>query len=291
MMRFLRYNKLKVYIILVIIMALFNFYYRPISINPLITKEYKKSSSYVNNLYYSDEMFKKSMLSKSDYYIYEQMVNDLKNGKYKSKIECRIPGCSFEVGLARDTIMLDHPELLSFQSTAYRDYNTYIVVEHRRLDPVRSYLGTKRILREVDIVKKETKSMSDKEKILFVYNYVASHNYDRLFRYSSSNQSAYSFFTKGSSVCAGFAKASQIIFQNIGIKSYLVTGYEHMWNYVEYEGKYYVFDATVGASYRDKTNSHYYDGLGRTTVNKTIGEYSSLYPKIETVTLKELFGV
>ena len=29
---------------------------------------------------------------------------------------------------------------------------------------------------------------------------------------------------------------------------------KHMWNYVEYEGKYYIFDATMGASYRNKEN-------------------------------------
>ena len=62
--------------------------------------------------------------------------------------------------------------------------------------------------------------MSKKDKITYVYNYVASHNYDRTFTYSSSNQSAYSFFSGGKSVCAGFAKASQIIFQNIGMDLY-----------------------------------------------------------------------
>ena len=140
-------------------------------------------------------------------------------------------------------------------------------------------------------IKKETKNMNDKEKIIYVYNYVASHNYDKLFTYSSFNQSAYSFFTGGESVCAGFAKASQIIFQNIGIKSYLVLSTNHMWNYVEYEGKYYIFDATVGTSFRDKTNSMYYDGLGRTTTGVFEGLYYDFYPKVESTKLKDIFGL
>jgi transglutaminase/protease-like cytokinesis protein 3 len=140
-------------------------------------------------------------------------------------------------------------------------------------------------------IRKDTKDMNDKEKILYVYNYVASHNYDKAFTSLGSNQSAYSFFTKGTSVCAGFAKASQIIFQNIGINSYLVINDSHLWNYVEYEGKWYVFDATVGSSYTDKTNPVYYDGLGRTTVDQVYGFYKELYPKIEETTLKELFNV
>ena len=141
-------------------------------------------------------------------------------------------------------------------------------------------------------IRRDTKEMDDKEKILYVYDYVESHNYDRFFTSLGANQSAYSFFTKKSSVCAGFAKASQIIFQNIGIKSYLALSTDHMWNYVEYKGKYYIFDATVGTSYYEKKTSRYYEGLGRTTTGVTKGMYSELYPEIEEeTTLKEIFGV
>jgi transglutaminase/protease-like cytokinesis protein 3 len=133
--------------------------------------------------------------------------------------------------------------------------------------------------------------MNEQEKIIYVYEYVAGHDYDKLFTYSDSNQSAYSFFTKGTSVCAGFAKASQIIFQNIGINSYLVMNDDHMWNYVEYQGEYYVFDATVGASYVNKKHKNFYEGLGRTTVGENTGMFSNLYPKINDKPLKEIFGL
>lgn len=287
----IRHNEFKIYLLMVLIMTLINFYYRPIKKNELITDTYKKSSSYVNNLYHSEEIFKKGIVAKRDYYIYEQIINDLKNGKYTSTIACKINGCAWDVYYANEAILLDHPELIALQTASYSATSEKVVLKYSRLDPIRTYLGTKRIAREIDIVKKETKNMNDKEKIIFVYNYVASHNYDRLFRFANSNQSAYSFFTKGTSVCAGFAKSSQILFQNIGINSYLVMGHEHMWNYVEYNGKYYVFDATVGASYRNKQRKEYYDGLGKTTVNKTEGLYKNLYPKIESTTLRELFGV
>ncbi len=68
---------------------------------------------------------------------------------------------------------------------------------------------------------------------------------------------------KKNAVCAGFAKASQVIFQNIGINSYAVTGTTtggHMWNIVEIDGKYYYYDSTVAAC-RKKTSKGYYDGL------------------------------
>ena len=286
-------KRILLYFVIVILMTLFNFYYRPVSGNPNVTEKYKDSVSYVNNLYYSDEMFKERLLSEDNYYIYEQILSDVRRGKLISNIECKQKGCGNAFGEVWEALMLDHPEQLAFKSALARyinDYNT-VELQYQRVLPLSTYFGTRRIEREMDIIKRETKNMSEEEKILYVYNYVASHNYDRIFKFSSSNQSIYSFFTKGSSVCAGFAKVSQIIFQNIGIKSYLVHGYNHMWNYVEYKGKYYVFDATVGASYRDKTSKYYYEGLGRTTVNKTIGEHSEMYPPIEKTTLRSIFGV
>ena len=68
---------------------------------------------------------------------------------------------------------------------------------------------------------------------------------------------------KGNAVCAGFAKASQVIFQNIGIESYTIIGNtssRHMWNIVKVNGKYYYYDSTVAAC-RKKTSKGYYDGL------------------------------
>ena len=65
-----------------------------------------------------------------------------------------------------------------------------------------------------------------------------------------------------------------------------------MWNYVEYEGKYYIFDATYGASFRDKSSDYYYAGLGNTTSEETMGVFSEYYPEIEFNTkLRDIFDV
>lgn len=279
-----------IYFALVVFFTLFNFYFRPIKGNPLVTSEYRKRKEYINDLYKSDEMFKKSTLKESSYYIYDEMVNASLHNKTKVKIKCT-ENCQSDFMNSYYAIYLDHPELISFVGIGYYNIsNGYIEYEnYGNLSEIRTFFGTRRIDRELDIIRSETKNMSDKEKIIYVYDYVASHNYDRLFTFTKSNQSAYSFFTGGKSVCAGFAKASQLIFQYIGINSYLVMSRDHMWNYVEYEGKYYVYDATMGASLSDKSNSHFYDGLGETTIRSTVGMFSNLYPKIETKKLKDIF--
>ena len=286
-------KRIILYVFLVVVFGLYNFYFRPVEGNKLVTKEYKNSDAYINNLYMSDEYFKENILDEDSYYIYEEMIKSSLNDTSKVRIKCS-SDCANKIVNSYYALYLDHPELISFVGiNSFHIADGYVTYQnYGNLSKLKYFFGVRRIEREIDIIKKETKDMTDKEKIIYTYDYVASHNYDRLFTFTKSNQSAYSFFTGGKSVCAGFAKASQLIFQNIGIKSYLVLSSEHMWNYVEYEGKYYVYDATMGASLRDKSNVHFYDGLGKTTINNNYGLFSGLYPQIETeITLQELFNL
>lgn len=283
-------KRIILYFVLVFLMFAFNFYLRPIKGNKLITSKYQDSAAYVNDLYMSDEYFKKKVLPESDYFIYNKIIEGSLENLSDVEIKCNSE-CDKSFYDAYYAVYLDHPELISFFGiSSYRvNNNTISYHNYQNLSKLKSTLGAMRIAREMENIRRDTKKMNDKEKILYVYDYVASHNYDRLFTSLGSNQSAYSFFTKKSSVCAGFAKASQIIFQNIGINSYLVLSTDHMWNYVEYKGKWYVFDATVGTSYYEKKSDRYYEGLGRTTTGDVTGMFDEYYPKIEETTLKELF--
>ena len=285
-----------IYFAIVIFAALFNFYFRPIKGNSLVTDDYRKSDAYVNDLYKSDEYFKKHIVDKEYEDLYRGIIKTTLSNAAVTKVPCggTQEKCYENFTKTIYSLYLDHPELISYVGVngAKYDPKGYVTIEnYEGLSSLQTKMGTRRIEREMENIRNDTKNMSDKEKILYVYDYVASHNYDRVFTSIGSNQSAYSFFTRGKSVCAGFAKASQIIFQNIGINSYLVINDTHLWNFVEYKNKWYVFDATVGASYVDKKSPYYYEGLGRTTVDKTYGFYEELYPKVETKKLKELFNV
>lgn len=288
----MKIKRIVLYFILVFIMFAVNFYFRPIKGNKLITANYQDSAAYVNDLYMSDEYFKKKVLSEEEYFIYNKIIEGSMENKTTVEIKCT-NDCEKSFYKAYYTIYLDHPELISFFGINSFTYSNNMISYHnyQNLSKLKSYFGAMRIAREMENIRKDTENMNEKDKILYVYDYVAAHNYDRMFTSLGSNQSAYSFFTKKSSVCAGFAKASQIIFQNIGINSFLVLSEDHMWNYVEYQGKYYIFDATVGTSYYEKKNDRYYEGLGRTTTGATTGMYTEYYPKVEDTTLKELFGL
>ena len=102
---------------------------------------------------------------------------------------------------------------------------------------------------------------NDYEKELFVYNYLANRNkYSS--NYSFENQSAYTGFNPDlDTVCSGYAKAAQIIFQNIGLDSELVLGTYgnqfHIWKRVKIKGDYYSFDSCITGFYSNSDTINY----------------------------------
>ena len=72
-------------------------------------------------------------------------------------------------------------------------------------------------------------------------------------------RSIYSVFVRRNSVCTGYAKAAQYLFNLLGIESRLVFGRlhndkedgRHCWNFVKVNNEYYHFDACFGDSILD----------------------------------------
>lgn len=256
------------------------------------------SMHYVNSLYGSDDFVYNQLSSDSKYaydYILEKMIS------YKSSFD--IPfyefGCvnynecfSF-FSTAFSAIQIEHPELmnLSNYSLQYEQGNDFIsaYVYYAQSFPILVDLGELRIQRILADIRKDTASMSDEEKIKYVYNWIGQNtSYDTIFTSTSKNQSIYNVFLKKNAVCAGFAKASLVIFQNIGIEAYAISGEStgpHMWNIVKYNNHYYYFDATVAASIQDATQANYFDGLKQEAMNFYIPDYVEWYPKVETTNM------
>jgi transglutaminase/protease-like cytokinesis protein 3 len=151
--------------------------------------------------------------------------------------------------------------------------------------PIKDYIGILRVENRVSEIKEATKNMSDKKKIIYVYDWMGKNNYyDKVFMHDSKNQSIYNVFVRGNAVCAGFAKASQIIFSQIGIESYIIEGHStgpHMWNVVKYKGKYYFFDSTVAVSINEGYKDYHYEGLNQAYLNSYTILNPDWYPEIE----------
>ena len=285
-MTFFKSNKILTIVLLILSFYLYNTYFFLIEKNPYVDK---KSSTYINDLYASDERIYNNFLNTTEKKIYRELVKGTKIDNGKIKIQITDEETSVEKVL--DAIKVDHPELLNFGSVTYswdNDGNYKIKVNNATIILLEQ-INISRIERIVYRIKEETKNMSDYEKIKYVYEWMGENSdYDRSFTYMAKNQSAYNVFINKNAVCAGFAKASQIIFQNIGIESYGVSGNTtgpHMWNIIKYKGKYYFFDSTVATSV-PRTSKRYYNGLKQTTMDDYKMDNPEWYPEIETTDMK-----
>ena len=104
---------------------------------------------------------------------------------------------------------------------------------------------------------------SDYEKALYVHDYLVTHaeyDYDGLDETEKTNHDAkydyiftpYGCLVNGKTVCAGYAKAYQIIMETLGIECVYIVGDTvgnttdilHAWNLLKLDGEYYYVDVT-----------------------------------------------
>ena len=289
-MRYIKRHKLLSVLLIVFTIYVYINFTRIIEINPYIDKN---NNAYINDIYMSDERIYNNYLTYTQKLAYDDLKDMFKKREMKRKLDLnkynKTPGeISSDILTATEAIMLDHPEMLQLSIAGYRYNDTMIEarVEFAINNPVMEAINTLRIRRIIDDIRVKTKNMNDLDKIKYVYEWIGENaTYDQLFTYTSKNQSIYNVFIKGNAVCAGFAKASQVIFQNIGIESMTVSGQTsgpHMWNIIKYNDKYYFYDSTYAASINDKTNPNFYDGLIQEKLNEHIPDYKEWYPVIET---------
>lgn len=100
-------------------------------------------------------------------------------------------------------------------------------------------------------------NLTRQEQVAYVYKWLVT--YCTYNANSSYNQSVYSVFVRRNSVCTGYAKAAQYLFNLLGIESRLVFGRlhndkedgRHCWNLIKVDNEYYHFDACFGDSILD----------------------------------------
>lgn len=110
---------------------------------------------------------------------------------------------------------------------------------------------------ENDFCIEYAKNLTRQEQVVYVYKWLVT--YCTYNANSAYNQSIYSVFVRRNSVCTGYAKAAQHLFNLLGIESRLVFGRlhndkeegRHCWNLVKVDNEYYHFDACFGDSILD----------------------------------------
>ena len=248
--------------------------------------------NYTNGIYYSNQRVYNQFLNSDEKKAYDDLMNYINKRQLKvmvdlSKYDNKKPEVVANYyAVAHEAITLDHPELLQvgYISWQYNNEDLKITIFYAIDNKIKEEINTLKIRKIINDIKLKTINMNDLDKIKYVYDWIGSNTvYDSTFTYFAKNQSIYNVFIKKNAVCAGFAKASQVIFQNIGIDSILVSGEStgpHMWNIIKYNNKYYYYDSTWAASIKNKSNEYYYGGLKQEEMNYYTTDFN-WYPEVE----------
>lgn len=158
-------------------------------------------------------------------------------------------------------VLNDHPELFYVEGYSYVKYTrgekiTSIVFSGSYSMDFDTAVERKARIEEAaeEILAGVSSDASDYEKVKYVYETLIRNTDYQLD--SPDNQNIYSVFINHTSVCQGYAKATQYLLNRLGIGCSLVlgtvdTGEVHAWNLVKLDDSYYYVDTTWGdASYQ-----------------------------------------
>ena len=156
-------------------------------------------------------------------------------------------------------IMRDNPDIFWFAHQYHYDKASSTIHFQYTFSPERVKTIQQSIndVIENDFCIEYVKKLSRQEQVAYVYKWLLT--YCTYNTNSAYNQSIYSVFVRRNSVCTGYAKAAQYLFNLLGIESRLVFGRlhndkedgRHCWNLVKAGKEYYHFDACFGDSILD----------------------------------------
>lgn len=273
-------------VILVVGFYLYINYFRPVKIDNRIDKN---SIHYLTDLYYSDGRFYEKYLDEKEKKVYLHIFNDLKEVKTKTYIDCTNYGyeskaeCASSINKMIDVILMDHPDMFWYRTSSGRYSDAHgIELDHHLVstNKFQLYFVERKLLRKIDSVTKDLEKVSDYEKVKGIYDWLGVNKSYSDFIMTRKDGTAWSAILDKDTVCAGYAAATQLFLQRLGIESFLITGSTggpHAWNMVELEDGYYWYDATVGGSVGPDSD-WFYRGL----LFSATGDYS-----VDIVNLEE----
>lgn len=116
------------------------------------------------------------------------------------------------------------------------------------LEVEKLYTGTE--IKQIDYVIKNiinteiNNSMSVREKIKSIHDYLINNSRYDTKNESSKNGSAYGLLIDHLGTCNGYSDAFAIIMNSLGIENYKISNSKHVWNYVKVDDKWYHIDLT-----------------------------------------------
>lgn len=203
----------------------------------------------------------RELLSGEDADLYDEVLEILEN-REEGSVSTRDPNALQRI---YTEVLADHPEIFWTDGYSYTTYQLAGRVTDLVFSP--NYDCTKEEQaafqdaideKVAEILAGCPEDADDYQKLLYIYDYVIqSTEYDTSADY---NQDIRSVFLEGESVCGGYAKAAQLLCQELGIEAVEVAGTanggSHGWDLVLADGSWYYLDPTFGdGSFRGETGS------------------------------------
>ena len=234
---------------------------------------------YINELYNSKEINYRLILDSKEKELYDFYIKKIMN--FENNFIFDLSEYSYvydyeyfnKISKINSVVMMDHLELIYFgypEMSKQKNSKIVTVKIHYIMNKEEYLKNIKMIKNQIENIKNETINMDEYSKVKYVYEYIGKKNI-----YGNPknpvSQSAYSAFSDNlSPVCAGYGRASQIIFNNIGVTSMLIsgdlkstwlTGDSHEWNVVKIKNKYYIYDVTQSSILKKTTGKISYVGF------------------------------
>lgn len=211
-----------------------------------------------------------TQLNENEREIYTSLIHPVEEGRLYCRLKTGQKYTNAEKERAICAFAYDHPEFfwLVEGGYGYRSFGEEKTVFKSVLLRCYEYWEYKADLQiysdalqsRVDEICREAESFStDYEKALFVHDYIiqnTEYDYEAAEENDKTNPNpecmvsscAYGCLVNGKAVCAGYAKAYQLVMCSLGIECVYVTGDTppglHAWNRIKLDGEWYYIDVT-----------------------------------------------
>lgn len=193
---------------------------------------------------------------------YKQIETAVRNLQQEVSVNAAVT--TEEIRHAVRWVMRDNPDIFWFAHQYHYDkvhssIHFQYTFSAERVDTIQQSIND---VIENDFCIEYVRKLTPQEQITYVYKWLVSYcNYNTN---SAYNQTIYSVFVRRNSVCTGYAKAAQYLFQLLDVDSCLVFGRlhndkadgRHCWNLVKCGDQYYHFDACFGDRILDGVALH-----------------------------------
>lgn len=243
---------------------------------------------------YTEKEYKEfhNRLDDKSFYYYNTLTDSQKDSYitlYYSALNfdesCKVEIAEEDLSLVIDAIMYDNSEIfwLTGNCSYYVNEGYIEVVQKYRYAEDEAKRISEKLEDKVDeIISEMPDYKTDFEKELYLHDYVCDNTIYDENTMETTGHTAHSSLLDGKTVCEGYARAVQLLLDEVGIENHLIIGEAsddnseelHMWNIVKIDGHYYHLDSTWNDGAFTDAQGYFYFNVPDTYIMRTHSDFN-----------------